>query len=175
MISTDDSDLAKRAKHITTTAKQPHPFEFIHDEIGYNFRLPNINAALGVAQMKKLDSYARREIEKLAEQTKSERKARIETARKQGKEFDDLSNRIEGWFSELEEQLEGESQEYRSALQAQSDEINIAIQDTYDQLSASLASEARSLEESKIDREDLANAFQEMAKVIKKGPKGRNT
>jgi perosamine synthetase len=54
MIITDDEALAKRAKHITTTAKQPHPFEFVHDEIGYNYRLPNINAALGCAQMESL-------------------------------------------------------------------------------------------------------------------------
>lgn len=54
MIITDDEALAKRAKHITTTAKQPHPYEFIHDEIGYNYRLPNINAALGCAQMESL-------------------------------------------------------------------------------------------------------------------------
>lgn len=54
MIITDDEALAKRAKHITTTAKQPHPYEFVHDEIGYNYRLPNINAALGCAQMETL-------------------------------------------------------------------------------------------------------------------------
>lgn len=54
MIITDDEALAKRAKHITTTAKQPHPYEFIHDEIGYNYRLPNLNAALGCAQMESL-------------------------------------------------------------------------------------------------------------------------
>lgn len=54
MIITDDAALAKRAKHITTTAKQPHPYEFIHDEVGYNYRLPNINAALGCAQMESL-------------------------------------------------------------------------------------------------------------------------
>ncbi len=54
MIITDDEAIAKRAKHITTTAKQPHPFEFVHDEIGYNYRLPNINAALGCAQMENL-------------------------------------------------------------------------------------------------------------------------
>jgi len=54
MIVTNDEALAKRAKHITTTAKQPHPYEFIHDEIGYNYRLPNINAALGCAQMESL-------------------------------------------------------------------------------------------------------------------------
>ena len=54
MIITNDAILAKRAKHITTTAKQPHQYEFIHDEIGYNYRLPNINAALGCAQMESL-------------------------------------------------------------------------------------------------------------------------
>jgi perosamine synthetase len=54
MIVTDDEALARRAKHITTTAKKPHTYEFIHDEIGYNYRLPNINAALGCAQMESL-------------------------------------------------------------------------------------------------------------------------
>ncbi len=54
MIITNDEAIAKRAKHITTTAKQPHPYEFIHDEIAYNYRLPNINAALGCAQMESL-------------------------------------------------------------------------------------------------------------------------
>lgn len=54
MIITDDEVLAKRAKHITTTAKIPHPYEFVHDEVGYNYRLPNLNAALGCAQMERL-------------------------------------------------------------------------------------------------------------------------
>lgn len=54
MIITDDEALAKRAKHLTTTAKVPHPFEFVHDEIGYNYRMPNLNAALGCAQMERL-------------------------------------------------------------------------------------------------------------------------
>ncbi|WP_029994926.1 LegC family aminotransferase [Sphingomonas sp. YL-JM2C] len=54
VIVTDDADLARRAKHLTTTAKRPHPYEFFHDEIGFNYRLPNLNAALGVAQMEAL-------------------------------------------------------------------------------------------------------------------------
>jgi len=57
VIVTDDEELAKRAKHITTTAKIPHPYEYIHDEIGYNFRMPNINAALLVAQLENLDKF----------------------------------------------------------------------------------------------------------------------
>ena len=57
MIITDDCALAKRAKYITTTAKVPHPYEFVHDEIGYNYRMPNLNAALGCAQMERLDEF----------------------------------------------------------------------------------------------------------------------
>ena len=51
MIITNNEKLAQRVKHITTTAKIPHPYEYVHDEIGYNYRLPNINAAVGYAQM----------------------------------------------------------------------------------------------------------------------------
>jgi perosamine synthetase len=53
-ILTDDADLARRAKHLTTTAKLPHRWNFVHDEVGYNYRLPNINAALGCAQLEQL-------------------------------------------------------------------------------------------------------------------------
>jgi aminotransferase in exopolysaccharide biosynthesis len=53
-ILTNDESLAVRAKHLTTTAKIAHKWEFDHDEIGYNYRMPNINAALGCAQMEKL-------------------------------------------------------------------------------------------------------------------------
>lgn len=51
MIVTDDDALAQRARHLTTTAKVPHPYEYVHDELGYNLRMPNLNAALGCAQM----------------------------------------------------------------------------------------------------------------------------
>ena len=54
MILTNDEALAKEAKHITTQAKIPHAWEFNHDRIGYNYRLTNINAALGCAQMESL-------------------------------------------------------------------------------------------------------------------------
>ena len=56
-ILTNDDDLAKKAKHITTTAKVPHKFEFNHDQIGYNYRMPNLNAALLCAQLDKLQSF----------------------------------------------------------------------------------------------------------------------
>jgi aminotransferase in exopolysaccharide biosynthesis len=56
MILTNEA-LAKHAKHLTTTAKQPHPYKFEHDEIGYNYRLPNLNAALGCAQLERIEDF----------------------------------------------------------------------------------------------------------------------
>lgn len=53
-ILTDNEKIARRAKHITTTAKIPHAYLYQHDEVGYNYRLPNLNAALGCAQLEKL-------------------------------------------------------------------------------------------------------------------------
>jgi aminotransferase in exopolysaccharide biosynthesis len=57
VIVTDDEILAKRAKHITTTAKVPHKWEYVHDEIGYNYRMPNLNAALLCAQLEQLEIF----------------------------------------------------------------------------------------------------------------------
>ena len=59
-IVTNDEILAKKAKHLTTTAKVPHKWEFSHDMIGYNYRMPNINAALLVAQLENLDNFVHR-------------------------------------------------------------------------------------------------------------------
>ncbi|PKP46146.1 MAG: aminotransferase DegT [Bacteroidetes bacterium HGW-Bacteroidetes-12] len=56
-IITNDEALAKKAKHLTTQAKVPHAWEFVHDHIGYNYRMPNINAALALAQLEQLDKF----------------------------------------------------------------------------------------------------------------------
>jgi perosamine synthetase len=56
-ILTNDSEVARRAKHLTTTAKLPHRWEYQHDETGYNYRLPNLNAALGSAQLEQLPRF----------------------------------------------------------------------------------------------------------------------
>ena len=58
-ILTNDVELGKRIKHITTTAKLPHRWNFVHDEVGFNYRLPNLNAALGCAQLEQLPSFLR--------------------------------------------------------------------------------------------------------------------
>lgn len=53
-IVTNDETFAKKAKHLSTTAKVPHAWEFVHDEVGYNYRMPNLNAALACAQLEQL-------------------------------------------------------------------------------------------------------------------------
>ena len=57
MLLFQDEELGRLAKHLTTQAKVPHRWAFVHDHIGYNYRMPNINAALGCAQMENLDRY----------------------------------------------------------------------------------------------------------------------
>ena len=57
MLITDDEKIAKLAKHLTTQAKVPHKWDYVHDYIGYNYRLTNLAAALGVAQMEQLPSF----------------------------------------------------------------------------------------------------------------------
>jgi len=56
-IVTNDLALGIKAKHLTTTAKVPHPYEYVHDEIGYNFRMPNLNASLACAQLEQLPTF----------------------------------------------------------------------------------------------------------------------
>lgn len=57
MLLFNDEELGKVAKHLTTQAKVPHRWEFVHDHIGYNYRMPNINAAVGCAQMEHLEEF----------------------------------------------------------------------------------------------------------------------
>jgi len=95
MLITDDYDLAKQAKHITTTSKVPHPYEFVHDQIGYNYRMPNLNAALGCAQMERLDEF-------LSEKAKVSEKWEI-FFKEQGVEFvrSKKPNRENNWLNTI--------------------------------------------------------------------------
>jgi perosamine synthetase len=60
MVVTDNEAMYRKARHVSTTAKVPHPYRFIHDEVGYNYRLSNLNAALGVAQMEYIEQSVER-------------------------------------------------------------------------------------------------------------------
>lgn len=57
MLMFNDKEKGEYAKHLTTQAKVPHPYEFVHDAVGYNYRMPNINAALGLAQLEEIDFF----------------------------------------------------------------------------------------------------------------------
>ncbi|MFV5694896.1 LegC family aminotransferase [Flavobacterium sp. LB3P122] len=57
VIVTNDISIGEKGKYLTTTAKIPHPYEYVHDEMGYNFRMPNLNAALACAQLEQLDGF----------------------------------------------------------------------------------------------------------------------
>jgi perosamine synthetase len=59
-VLSNDLELGRRAKHLTTTARVPHRWNFLHDEVGYNYRLPNLNAALGCAQLEQLNGFVQR-------------------------------------------------------------------------------------------------------------------
>ena len=59
-IITDDENFAAKSKHLTTTAKEPHPYEYFHNCVGFNYRMPNLNAALACAQMEQLDSFLKK-------------------------------------------------------------------------------------------------------------------
>lgn len=63
VILTNDETLAKKLKHITTTAKVPHPYEYYHDMLGFNYRLPNLNAALALAQLEQLPAFLQSKLE----------------------------------------------------------------------------------------------------------------
>lgn len=69
-IVTNDIELAKKGKFLTTTAKEPHPYEYVHKVLGYNFRMPNLNAALACAQLEQLNKFLEKKRE-LAEEYKS--------------------------------------------------------------------------------------------------------
>lgn len=70
-ILTDDTELARHAKHLTTTAKRAHRWEFFHDEVAWNYRMPNLNAALGCAQMQRLPDFVARKRELAARYEKA--------------------------------------------------------------------------------------------------------
>lgn len=57
MLVTNSNTIAEKARHLSTTAKLPHAYHFVHDKIAYNFRMPNLNAVLGLAQMEQLESF----------------------------------------------------------------------------------------------------------------------
>jgi len=126
-------------------------------------------------RMDRLDSFAKREIEKLAEQVKEERKARREDGKQGAKELKDLSQQIETWYAELEEQVGTETLELREMLQNTGEELAGMVHHTHEQLSKNIASETRSLADGMLAREDMAALLTEVAVRLKKDSKRPGT
>ncbi len=122
-----------------------------------------------------MDTYAKREIEKLTDQVKAERKARSDDGKQASKDTDALGQQVEGWFAEVEEQMESETRQLRAALKEQGDELFTAISETSAQFSSTLQGQAQELSDTKLGRDDLAALLSEVALRLKKDfklPKG---
>ncbi len=124
------------------------------------------------SRLKKLETYTRREVDKLGDQLKTERKSRTEDNRKAKKELGEFGGQVESWFAEVEEQFEAESREQQSALKAQAAELSAMVQDMYDQLTTTIEGESQELAANKVGREDLAKLLGELAGALKKDAKG---
>lgn len=116
----------------------------------------------------RLDTYAKRELEKLGEQFKEERQARRKDGKSSARELKDMGGQVETWIAELEEGLGEEAQSLRRSLQEQSEELSGMISDVHDELSKTLSGETRNLTDAKLARDDMADLLAEMALRLKK-------
>lgn len=126
-------------------------------------------------RIERLDSFARRELDKVTEQVKTERKERISDAKKGSGDLGDLVTQVETWFAEVDEQLSTESKDLRSTLHDQAKDLTVQIREVHDQLQASLQKEAADLAQAKLGREDMAALLTEVAMRLNKDfklPKG---
>ena len=123
----------------------------------------------------RLDAFARREIDKLTEKIKDEKKDRLADSKKGAGELQELTDQVETWFAEVDEQLAAETKDLRNNLHEQNEALSELIRDTRDQLNKAIAAESRGLAESKLAREDLAGLLTEVAMRLQndfKLPKG---
>lgn len=126
-------------------------------------------------QIGRLNSYAKREVDKLAERIKAERKDRLADTKSGSRDLKDATQQVEAWFGEVEDRLDIETKELRNAIHEQSEEFAALIAETRDCLNDALTNETRELADAKLAREDLAGLLSEVAMRLKKDfklPKG---
>ena len=126
-------------------------------------------------QIERLKSYAKREIDKVAEQLKTERRDRIADGKQGTKDLEEFTHQVEAWFGEVEDQFETESKDLRTVLHEQNEELSSMISETRDALNEALEQETRHLADAKLAREDLARLLSDAAVRLKKDlklPKG---
>ena len=116
----------------------------------------------------RLDKYARREVDKLSDQIKEERKTRAAEGKSSAGELNSLVQQVEAWFAEVDEQLAGESRELRNVLHDQGEELTARIGEARSQLQDSLQKETSGLKDEKLSREDMAALLTEVAMRLNK-------
>ena len=119
-------------------------------------------------RVERLDKYARREVDKLSEQIKEERKTRVAESKNSASELGGLAEQVEAWFAEVDEQLANESRELRNALHDQGEELTTQIREARSQLQDSLQKETAELKDNKLAREDMAALLTEVAMRLNK-------
>ncbi|MBT8083612.1 MAG: hypothetical protein KJN72_00195 [Woeseia sp.] len=119
-------------------------------------------------RLDRLDSFTRKEFEKLSEQLKAERKERGAESKQSAAELAEYADQVEGWFAEVEEQLSEETKGLRATLDEQSAEASGQLREVQTALQKEIDREAGELANQKIAREDLAALLTEMALRLKK-------
>lgn len=119
-------------------------------------------------KVERLDKYARRELDKLAEQIKAERKDRAAETREAASELNNLTEQVEAWFTEVDEQLARDAKDLRNTLHDQGEDLTTQIRETHSQLQAALQKETAALAASKLAREDVVALLTELAMRLNK-------
>ncbi|MDH3441303.1 MAG: hypothetical protein OEM63_11170 [Gammaproteobacteria bacterium] len=114
-------------------------------------------------RIERLDTFARREIDKLTEQVKAEKKDRVADSKRGARDLKELNDQVESWFAEVDDQLAEETKDLRSSIHEQHESLSRLISETREQLNDMLTAQSRSLTESKLAKEDLAGLLSEVA------------
>lgn len=119
-------------------------------------------------RIERLDTFVRRELEKLAEQLKAERKERIADGKKGAGELGEFADQVEGWFAEVEDKMAVDTKDIRETLNEQVNELTTLLRQAQEQLQADIDRETGELASAKVAREDLAALFTEVAMRLNK-------
>lgn len=119
-------------------------------------------------RIERLDTFTRREFEKLGEQLKTERKERTAEGKKSATELTEYADQVEGWFAEVEERLSEETKDIRESLHEQSNDMAGQLSKVQGTLQDELSRETDELASQKVAREDLAALFSELALRLNK-------
>lgn len=114
-------------------------------------------------RMERLDNYVRREVDKLTEQIRAERKDRTAEGKKGASDLNELADQVETWFAEVDEQLSQEAKDVRTSLHRQAEDLTVQIREVHNQVQASLQKETSELADVKVSREDMAALLTEVA------------